>query len=126
MPTVDDVFGGTTLRASDIKGKNPVVTIQTVSVKEFKDKDGSTKKKLIIEFAGAKKSLVCNVTNAKRIAHLHGDDYTLWPGKKIKLQSEMVNFGNEVTDGIRVYPQSDPIESGRQPMKSELNDDIPF
>lgn len=128
MPTIDDVFGGDTLKASDIKGRDPTVVIEDVKVEAFKDRDGTAKRKLRITFRGAKKELICNVTNAKRIAHLHGDDFTLWRGKAIQLRSEMVDFGGQVTDGIRVYPPNghDRIETGRQPLKQEMSDDIPF
>ena len=128
MPSIDDVFGGTTLKSSDIKGKNPTVTIDRAEPKSFKDKDGSEKTKLIVSFVGAKKSLVCNVTNARRIAHLYGDDYGTWAGKKVKLQVDMVDFGGQVMDGIRVYPPGDKIETGRQkpPMDDMEGDSIPF
>jgi len=127
MPSIDDVFGGTTLKSSDIKGKDPTVTIAGVEVKNFKEKDGTEKQKLLVHFVGAKKALVCNVTNARRIAHLHGADYSEWGGKQIKLKVEMVDFGGQVMDGIRVYPPGvDKIETGRQPVKAEMNDDIPF
>ena len=130
MPTIDDIFGGTTLKSADIKGKDPTVTIAGVEVKNFKEKDGQEKQKLLIHFVGAKKALVCNVTNARRIAHLHGADYTLWGGKQIKLKVEMVDFGGQVMDGIRVYPPGqDKIETGVQPRRSasdDLDDTIPF
>lgn len=124
MPSIEDVFGGTTLKSPDIKGTSPVVTIDRVEPKTFKDDNGIEKTKLMVSFVGAKKTLVCNVTNARRIAHLHGNDYSQWPGKKIRLQVDMVDFGGRVTDGIRVYPPTDHIE--RRPAKEEMNDDIPF
>ena len=126
MPSIEDVFGGSTLKASDVKGKNPTVTIDNVQVKEFKDKDGSTKKKLMVTFVGAKKALVCNVTNARRIAHLHGEDYAQWPGKKIALHADMVDFGGQVTDGIRVYPPSNGKITSGPVVREEMDDDIPF
>jgi hypothetical protein len=127
MPSIDDVFGGTTLKSADIKGKDPVVTIASVEVKNFKEKDGAEKQKLLVHFAGAKKALVCNVTNARRIAHLHGPDYSMWGGKKIRLKVEMVDFGGQIMDGIRVYPASeDKIETGRQPLREDVGDGVPF
>ena len=129
MPSIDDVFGGTTLKSADIKGKDPTVTIAGVEVKNFKEKDGAEKQKLLVHFVGAKKALVCNVTNARRIAHLHGADYSLWGGKQIKLKVEMVDFGGQVMDGIRVYPPgADRIETGPQKalVTDDMNDEIPF
>ena len=115
MANIDDVFGGNTLKAADIKGREPIVTIEDVEVKLFKEKDGAEKKKLLIYFLNTKKAMVCNVTNARRIAHLHGPDYTEWGGKKIKLKVEMVDFGGQVMDGIRVFPAAE-----------STGEDIPF
>ena len=124
MPSIDDVFGGTTIKSEDIKGKNPVVTIENVVPKDFTESDGKTKKKLMITFVGAKKALVCNVTNARRIAHLYGNDYSDWKGRKIKLQVEMVDFGGRVMDGIRVFSPMDT--SDQAPKKRVFNDtDMP-
>jgi hypothetical protein len=124
MPSIDDVFGGTTLKSEDIKGKEPTVTIESVTTKEFTDKEGVTKKKLLVSFVGSKKALVCNVTNARRIAHLHGPDYGLWAGKQVQLKVEMVDFGGKIMDGIRVFPpqrKAAPAPAGDFP-----DDDIPF
>ena len=133
MANIDDVFGGNTLKSEDIKGRSPVVTIENVVPKQFTDKDGTTKKKLMITFVNSKKALVCNVTNARRIAHLYGPDYEEWPGRKIKLQVEMVDFGGRITDGIRVHSPVEPATEPAKPKpaeKSQANDDmdsdIPF
>ncbi|HEX5424873.1 MAG TPA: hypothetical protein VFW94_15100 [Candidatus Acidoferrales bacterium] len=135
MPSINDIFGGTTLKAEDIKGKDPTITIENVAAEDFTE-NGKVKRKLRIFIRGAKKQLICNATNARRIAHLYGEDYSQWGGNAIQLRVEMVDFGGKVTDGIRVYP---PAERTARPSASEMkapakqaaadddmNDSIPF
>jgi hypothetical protein len=105
MASIDDVFASNYLTAQDIQGREPTVTIRSVEPKEFKDRTGAVQKKLIISFNGAKKMLVANVTNSKRIAYMHGKDYLTWPGKQITLFVDpFVQFGNEIRSAIRVKP----------------------
>ncbi len=130
MPSINDVFGGETLKATDLNGKSVNLTIAGQEVREFEEeKNGQkiNKKKIVLSFQGTKKKLVVNITNATRIAALYGDDYTLWSGHVIQLRSEKVQFGNKFTDGIRVYPPNDKIETKQQPaLKDEMADEIPF
>lgn len=109
MASIDDIFSGETLKAADIEGREPTVTIKSVEPKEFDGKDGKRQRKLVISFHNAKKMLVCNKINAQRIAVLHGKDYTQWPGKQITLFVDpFVQFGNEMVHAIRVKPPSGP------------------
>lgn len=103
MPSIDEVFTSNTLKADDIRGREPTVTIAAVEPREFKGRDGKIQNKLIITFQRAKKPLVCNKTNAKRIAAQHGKDYAKWIGKQITLYVDpFVEFGGEITEGVRV------------------------
>jgi hypothetical protein len=97
MVDINEVFGGETLKAADLQGKEFTLTIQTVQAKDF-DK-GS---KLVIRFVGAKKVLISNRTNAKRIAMLYGSNTDTWVGRQVTLYSEMVDFKGEPTWAIRV------------------------
>ncbi len=97
MVDVNEVFGGETLKAADLQGKEYTLTMQQVEAKNF-DK-GS---KLVIRFTGAKKVLIANRTNAKRIAMLYGNNTDMWVGRQITLYSEMVDFKGEPTWAIRV------------------------
>ena len=104
MTDINEIFGGNTLKAADIQGKEPTVTIETVTPKEFND-NGKPSKKLVISFVGKEKTFVCNVTNARRIAFLYGNDYEQWPGKKITLFVDpFVEFGGQLKPSIRVKP----------------------
>lgn len=147
MSSIDDIYAGDNLRADDIQGREPTVTIASVEPREFKGNDGKLQRKLVISFRGAQKKLVCNRTNAQRIAYLHGKDYNAWIGKPITLFVDpFVQFGNEIKPAIRVKPpsisQDDRVTTGPQtqtvrPSSSEMNsapanshagmdDEIPF
>ena len=145
--SIDDVFESNTLKAADIKGREITATIAHVEPKEFTGRDNGTKtKKLMIYFEKAKKALVCNRTNAQRIAYIHGKDYSQWVGKQIVLYVDpFVQFGNELVEAIRIKPPNavqeppvqDRITSGPQPaprkpearydnFDSPESDEIPF
>lgn len=130
MPSIDDVYSGNTLKASDIKGHIVTAIIESVVPKVFDQRDGSKKTKLVLEFVGKNKALVLNSTNARMIAQTHGVDYSLWTGKKIRLGTHMTPMG----EGICVIPEQpqDRIESGpRRSMKDtipdqDMNDEVPW
>src|ERR1700722_8109975 len=65
MPDINEVFGGETLKAADLQGREFTLAIASVQAKQF-DKGN----KLVIKFVGAKKALIANRTNGKRIAML--------------------------------------------------------
>ena len=78
MPDINEVFGGETLKAADLQGREFTLAIATVQAKEF-DKGN----KLVIKFVGAKKALIANRTNSKRIAMLYGNNTDLWVGRQV-------------------------------------------
>lgn len=125
---ISTVFGGDALKAADLQGTEPTVTIEGVTMKDFDDGN-----KLIISFVGKSKSLVCNKTNANRIAHAHGTNTDNWVGKQIVLYTDLVDFQGRTVEAIRVRPpaKAKPAQSagadwagaaGRDPM----DDEIPF
>lgn len=104
------VFGGDTLKAADLQGTEPVVTISKVERKVF---DNGAK--LIVQFRGKKKALICNKTNAKRIAHLHGQETDDWIGRDVTLYVDMVDFKGDVVEAIRIKaaPRKAPADDQR-------------
>ena len=95
------------LRADDIQGQKPVVTIESVSTQTNKDKTtGEDYTQLVLTFVGKEKKLGLNFTNANMIAELVGaDDTDNWIGTSIKLYSTMIQVGNEKKLGIRIMPE---------------------
>jgi hypothetical protein len=105
MPSIDDIFSGNTLKSEDIKGREPKVTIKSVTPRAFNQNDGKIARKLVIGFENTSKVLVCNKVNAGRIAFAHGKDYSLWIGKQITLFVDpFVEFGGKIVPAIRVKP----------------------
>lgn len=73
------------------------VTYETADLGSVKDQ------RLIIAFKGAKKRLVVNKTNAKRIVRLHGHKTAEWIGKSITIYFDpSVKFGRQTVGGVRV------------------------
>lgn len=149
---VSQVFSGDSLKAADLGGAEPTVTIESVEMKKF-----DSGNKLVISFKGKQKKLVCNKTNANRIAYLYGDDTDGWIGKQITLFTDLVDYQGQTMEAIRIRPPkavsvaggtnggvqhvvtdrggyhlsemrpvNDPPPAVRGSMKDELDDPIPF
>ncbi len=128
MPKLNEVFSGGFLKAEDIQGRSPKVTIESVEVKEFDDG-----KKLLLHFVGKDKALVCNKTNSAIIQEVLGsDDTDEWEGKTIQLCVRKVEFSGKLVPAIRVVlEQNDapPAKSGKtapRHQEEEGDQDIPF
>lgn len=97
------------MKAQDLNPNKPTpVTIESTELKEFDDGN-----KLIINFVGNGKALVCNKTNASRIEEVTGsDDTDDWDGKKIYLGVRKVEFQGKLVPAIRVLlPDEMPAPS---------------
>lgn len=118
-----DFFNGKSLKADDIKGHEPVVTIEKVTEQQFDDG-----KKPIIHFVGKEKTLVCNRTNWNAIVDITGEeDSDNWTGCKVKLVVARVDYQGKRVDAIRIDPPPTPARP-RQPetVAAVADDEIPF
>ena len=69
--TINDLFPSRFLKAADLNGQRRIVTIKKVTREELgKGKE----KKAVVYFGEAKKGLVLNVTNARKIAAVTGSE----------------------------------------------------
>lgn len=95
------------LRADDIKGQKPVVTIEGITTSTNRDKrTGEEYTQLVLTFVGKEKKLSLNRTNAQMIAELTGSDNTDdWIGVSLKLYTTLVTVGDEKKLGIRIMPE---------------------
>ena len=99
MVSVNDAFPSKYLKYEDLKDREIPVVILRVLVEEVgMQKD----RKLILYFERAKKGMICNKTNAQRLALAYGDDTDDWLGKQIVLYAEMTEFGGQARWGLRV------------------------
>lgn len=92
-----NVFGGDSLKAADLQGHEPTVVIADVQMKKFNESN-----KLVITFEGKKKALICNKTNANRIAHAFGTNTDNWIGREVVLFTDLVDFQGKAVEAIRV------------------------
>jgi hypothetical protein len=122
-----EVYGGNYLKAEDLKGGSPRVTISNVELKEFDDG-----KKLIISFHGKDRQLVCNRTNSSIIEEVLGSDESDdWIGKTIQLCVKKVEFSGRLVPAIRVVlkerqPAPRPAQRPAAPPPVDPEDEIPM
>ena len=90
------------------EGKDVVVTIEKVAGGELVGVGGKKSKKPIIWFKGKEKKFVCNVTNARAIAIMYGNQVEAWADKRITLYISTTRnpAGGDDVPCIRVRPQA--------------------
>jgi hypothetical protein len=84
--TVADVYPCKWLHADDLGGRQVIVKIATVGVEEFRQRDGSYKRAIVLAFERATKRLILNKTQGHAIATILGTERLGdWPGRTIRL-----------------------------------------
>ena len=108
------------LRAADLQGRDVALTIRQKPVREELVMQGGKKeRKPILYFEETRaraardgeeeKRMTCNITNARIIAALHGDDPRMWPGKRIMVfPTTCSGSKGEIVDCIRIRPIAPP------------------
>lgn len=79
-----------------------VVTIDSVDIHEFKEQDGSSTRKLVLNFVEDLPPWPLNKVNTNTICDIHGDDYEDWSRKQLLLVNETCLVGVEMKGCIRV------------------------
>ena len=132
MANINDAFPSNYLKASDLQGSQPVVTIDRIG---FEPVGQKREMKPVLFFAGKDKGMVLNKTNAKNIAHLVGSFETNdWPGFRIRLYTANVEFQGETVESIRVKAAPTNGNGAARPMPvaqpepshDMTDEDIPF
>ena len=139
MPNINDAFPSNYLKASDLGGREVVVTIDRVT---FEAVGREKEMKAVLYFVGKQKGIVLNKTNAKKIIEISGSAITEeWAGTSIKIYPTETEFGGETVDCIRIKPVGKqaitmtapaPKPAPRQVPPEELHtgpitvDDVPF
>jgi hypothetical protein len=88
------------------------VTIERVEKRTLKSRRGEETKP-VLWFKGAKKAMVCNKTNARTIAGMHGTDVADWTGKRITLYATTTQTAEGEVPCIRVRPTAPPAGKGK-------------
>jgi hypothetical protein len=109
MPNINDYFPSKYLKAPDLQGASPVVTIARVMVEPA----GRTREpKPVVYFVGKTKGLLLNKTNALALEQIAGSPQTeQWIGVKVKLVAATATFGGESFAVVRV--QAAPMKLER-------------
>lgn len=121
MTTINDIYGSGEskyLNAADLQKRTHSLVIDRWEAADFNEDSGEKKRKLVLFFDGKKKGLALNITNARALAYLFGDNPDGWVGKKIELYPTIVDFQGKPVEAVRVRPMV--------PAAGELEDEIPF
>jgi hypothetical protein len=131
--TRDEVFPSKYLKASDLKGKPHVVTIESAPYEMLKGLDGKEAQKIVLYFKNAEKTLPLNATNFDAVCDVTGcPDTEDWPGQRIELYPTRTTIGGKTVDCIRIRrpSASRPAVAAPPPPPpsepAEMNDEIPF
>ena len=92
-----DAFPSKFVKASDLQGREQVVTIREVRLENIRGG-----KKPTLYFDGKKKGMILNKTNATAIAAMYGGETDAWVGKALTLYPTMVEFQGGMVESIRV------------------------
>ena len=132
----DDVFPSKYLKATDLKGKTCVATIESAPYETLKGLDGKETKKIVLYFKNAEKALPLNTTNFDAVCDATGrPDTDDWPGQRIELYPTKTPMGGKLVDCIRIRrPSSRPAAAAPPPPPTpadgppadEMDDEIPF
>ena len=104
------------LKAADLNGQRPKVTIESVELVEFEQDDGGKHRKPCLKFRGKEKAMVCNATAVQELGNAFGWDSDAWVGKEVGLSTKHYPaFGK---DGIVLTVLNKPADF--------VDDEIPF
>lgn len=125
---ISQVFPSKYLTASDLNGKPFTLTITKVTMEEMITHDNKKVQKPVVWFEKATKGFVLNVTNAKIIVALYGDETNDWRGKRITIYPTKVRAFGEMQDAIRVREElpatPKPVAQAAQVEESSDLDDL--
>lgn len=96
---INDAFPSNFLKAADLNGAQPTVTITDVRMEDIGDD-----RKPVVYFDGKEKGVVLNKTNATNISGAYGPNTEGWRGKKVVLFSTWVDFNGKSVEAIRMRP----------------------
>lgn len=103
MPNINDVYPSKFLKAHDLKGASPTVTIARVDVEQLRKRAGGTETKAVLYFRGKEKGLLLNKTMALSVTAIAGSPLTeRWIGVAVTLYGTTAAFGKDQHDVIRI------------------------
>lgn len=102
MPNINDIFPSKFLKAHELKGMTPTVTIERVGVEQVRSRQ-KVDTKPALYFRGKAKGLLLNKTMAQSVAQIARSPLTeAWVGVAVTLYATTDKFGTETHDVIRI------------------------
>jgi hypothetical protein len=125
---INAAFPSKYVKAAEIPEEGARVTIDRV---EMEDVDGKGAMKPVMYFRGAKKGLVLNVTNSKKIQQLVGSaDTDNWAGVAVTLYQSETEYAGDTVACIRVRAAKSaaqaPPPPPPPPVREPGEDDVTF
>lgn len=127
---INTAFPSKYIKAAEVPEEGLALVIDRVDVE---DVDGKGTHKPVAYFRKAKKGLVLNVTNAKKIASLLGSqDTEEWAGKPVTLYQSETEYAGDTVACIRVRgakaaaPKPEPKPQPVAVPDYADDDDVPF
>lgn len=108
---INEAFPSKYLKAPDLNGGSPTVTISHVALEEV----GDGERKPCVYFVGKEKGVVLNKTNATNISEVYGPDTDDWTGKKVTLFTAWVDFNGRSVESIRIRKPDAARAAQQQP-----------
>jgi hypothetical protein len=136
---ISDAYPGSYLKAADLQGRAPRVTIADCRMEHFDDES-----KPLLLFVGKERGLILNKTTAGILVARLGDDTDAWLWRVVELYPDRVMFQGRMVDAIRVRmpavhqtppPAAPPAQNPAHAASFQaqapaaappFNDDIPF
>lgn len=112
------MFPSKYLKAADLGDRTHDVTIESVSVGVVGEGDDESERPIVM-FREMGKGLCLNVTNAKRIIKLYGQDTDDWVNKRVTIYPSECDFRGETVPCIRVKPNA-PTLVEKSPAKKPV------
>jgi hypothetical protein len=104
---INDAFPSKYLKAEDLQGR-PATLRMGEALPEMLDGE----QKIILYFQGKKKGLVLNVTNAKKIAEVHGEETNDWYDRTIEIYPTETDYAGKTVPCIRIRAARAEARSG--------------
>jgi hypothetical protein len=107
MANINDIYPSRYLKAADLGGATPTVSIARV-VQELAGR--ARESKLVVYFVNKTKGLLLNKTNALALAAIAGSPETdHWVGLKVQLFATTATFGGQSYPVVRVQAAAAPV-----------------
>jgi hypothetical protein len=96
---------GKYLSGRDLNGETVRGRITDASMEDLRERDGGTKRRVIITVSGIAKPIVLNKTNAKTVAEVLGKNGSAWIGAVVEVSTVETSMGTGLK--VRVLKPAD-------------------